>query len=523
MRGNAAVIGGGRRAFPGFRSYFFSFFLVLLQRKRKTWNRSLVCLCLCLSSIDRSISQAVLANEKRGKGKKRPKQQKAKNTKRRRKVGGRGLLRQERKNEKKNRAFPSCSPLSLNSNARQRCCGIFLLPLSPPEQQMRHRRANHAAVTRSARPRHRAGGRPAVSREQCLFLVLLPAGRGRLQLRDPRARDGRRVLLDRCPSRRGVLRGEEGVEEWENEERGEGKNLTCFFYFFGRFFDLLSPLLFSPLTPVSLPSSPPPSTNSLKKQDQPGGGGRFVESYKKQFREQEARSLRDRVAPRRKRKEGGVFGKGGGGNGSDGSGGGGGVFGGVLGVLVGRATGDSSSASNSPSKEKGDAELFLPPECECLAAVEVPEEGEEEGEVGERNDDDKENTSSSPSSSCSSSSVVLGALDIRPPFSAGGGHPAGVPLADEGGCAVLNVAVHPSSRRRGVARALLSRAAEMASSKWQAGALYTTVAATNAGARALYADFGFVEVVVAAEEQQGGGGSSSTTLVGQELLLRADL
>ena len=82
---------------------------------------------------------------------------------------------------------------------------------------------------------------------------------------------------------------------------------------------------------------------------------------------------------------------------------------------------------------------------------------------------------------------------------------------------------------RGVARALLSSAAEVARSRWQATGLYTTVAATNAGARALYADFGFVEVAAAAaaegEEEGGSGvrGSLPATLVGRELLLRAEL
>ena len=83
---------------------------------------------------------------------------------------------------------------------------------------------------------------------------------------------------------------------------------------------------------------PPPTSLS---QDQPGGGGRFADSYKRQFREQEAASLAARTAPR----AGGA-----------------------------------------------------PPEAECLAAV-----------------DD-------------SGGVLLGALDVRPPACAGGGHPAGVPM-----------------------------------------------------------------------------------------------
>ena len=295
--------------------------------------------------------------------------------------------------------------------------------------------------------------------------------------------------------------------------------------------------LFSPPRPsLSLSLSSP-----NRKQDQPGGGGRFVESYKKQFREQEARSLRERVAPRRRKKEGFLKVGGAGGGGSGSGGGGGGVFGGVLGVLVGRATSGAADAvadsSEGPEKDSGSAELFLPPECECLAAVEVAEEEEEEVEEadeGERSGGvggggDGESASPPSPSSSSTSSVVLGALDLRPPRSAGGGHPAGVPTSDAAGCAVLNVAVHPSARRRGVARALLSSAAEVARSRWQATGLYTTVAATNAGARALYADFGFVEVAAAAaaegEEEGGSGvrGSLPATLVGRELLLRAEL
>ena len=250
------------------------------------------------------------------------------------------------------------------------------------------------------------------------------------------------------------------------------------------------------------------------------------------------------MAPRRRKKEGVLNLKGGAGRS-----GGGGVFGGVLGVLVGRATSGASSdsaAADSSAEGAADkdssADLFLPPECECLAAVEVAaeeeeEEAEEEGE-GEagggggrgsgRADGGGRATRSPPPSS---PSVVLGALDLRPPFRAGGGHPAGVPLSDATGCAVLNVAVHPSSRRRGVARELLRSAREVATARWGATALYTTVAATNAGARALYADFGFVEAAsaVGGEEEQGSGGggrggvSPPTTLVGRELLLRVEL
>ena len=75
----------------------------------------------------------------------------------------------------------------------------------------------------------------------------------------------------------------------------------------------------------------------------------------------------------------------------------------------------------------------------------------------------------------------------------------------------------------------MRHAAALAEREWGAGALYTTVAASNAGARALYADFGFVEVVVEGEEGKGGGGGgngngdASTFVVGRELLLRAEL
>lgn len=65
---------------------------------------------------------------------------------------------------------------------------------------------------------------------------------------------------------------------------------------------------------------------------------------------------------------------------------------------------------------------------------------------------------------------------------------------DPTGAAVLNVAVAPSARRRGVGRALLRGAAMTARAEWGAQTLYTSVAATNDAARALYADLGFGEV-----------------------------
>ena len=85
---------------------------------------------------------------------------------------------------------------------------------------------------------------------------------------------------------------------------------------------------------------------------------------------------------------------------------------------------------------------------------------------------------------------------------------------DPTGAAVLNVAVAPSARRRGIGRALLRGAASMARAEWGAESLYTSVAATNDAARALYADLGFGEVgdAVAAVA----GATSLGALVGEK-------
>lgn len=56
------------------------------------------------------------------------------------------------------------------------------------------------------------------------------------------------------------------------------------------------------------------------------------------------------------------------------------------------------------------------------------------------------------------------------------------------------MAVAPAARRRGVGRALLRGAAALARGEWGAASLYTSVAASNDGARALYAEIGFAEV-----------------------------
>lgn len=68
---------------------------------------------------------------------------------------------------------------------------------------------------------------------------------------------------------------------------------------------------------------------------------------------------------------------------------------------------------------------------------------------------------------------------------------------------MLNVAVAPAARRRGVGRALLRGAAALARARWGAASIYTSVAAANDGARALYADIGFVEVGDAAAAVAG--------------------
>lgn len=175
---------------------------------------------------------------------------------------------------------------------------------------------------------------------------------------------------------------------------------------------------FSPFFQLSLSLSSLPNP-----QDQPGGGGRFAASYKKQFREQEARSLAARTAG-------------------------------------------------------------CPPECACLVALDA------------------------------STSAVLGALDVRPPASAGGLHPRGVPASDATGAAVLNVAVAPAARRKGVGVTLMAAAADLARASWAADRLYASVAAANKPARALYAACGYkaVEGDVGAECDVAGGLAGAETL-----------
>ncbi len=210
--------------------------------------------------------------------------------------------------------------------------------------------------------------------------------------------------------------------------------------------------------PLSLAPLPDPRTSRpihaflFHTQDQPGGGGRFAASYKKQFREQEARSLAARTAP--------------------GPGGG-------------------------------------PPECACLVALQGGGGGGGGGEGGEAS---------------TSSSVVLGALDVRPPASAGGAHPKGVPVGDGVAAAVLNVAVSPAARRQGVGGALMQSAAALAASRWGAARLYASVAASNRPARALYAACGYVPVEGApgAECDVAAGVAGAETL-GRELLLCAEV
>jgi [ribosomal protein S18]-alanine N-acetyltransferase len=58
---------------------------------------------------------------------------------------------------------------------------------------------------------------------------------------------------------------------------------------------------------------------------------------------------------------------------------------------------------------------------------------------------------------------------------------------------ILTLAVHPALRRQGLARALLDGAAAIAAAEG-AVTLFLEVALRNAGARALYAAAGFVEV-----------------------------
>eukprot|EP00884_Botryococcus_braunii_P003917 jgi/Botrbrau1/13526/Bobra.0347s0010.2 len=160
---------------------------------------------------------------------------------------------------------------------------------------------------------------------------------------------------------------------------------------------------------------------------------RYIDSFKKTFREQETRSLMLRTSP------------------------------GTAGV----------------------------PECVCLVAV-------EEADGQER---------------------VLGSLDMRPPASAGGRQPVGVPQEDREGVHVLNVVVDPGRRREGVGEALMQAAASVSKAQWGATSMYTHVVADNEPALNLYRKCGFTVF-----EDEGSpfqtAGASTTTSLGRRLLLR---
>ena len=53
---------------------------------------------------------------------------------------------------------------------------------------------------------------------------------------------------------------------------------------------------------------------------------------------------------------------------------------------------------------------------------------------------------------------VVGCIDLRPPQSATGKHPSGVPAGDESGSYILNVVVHEEERGRGIGKRLMKAA-----------------------------------------------------------------
>ena len=77
------------------------------------------------------------------------------------------------------------------------------------------------------------------------------------------------------------------------------------------------------------------------------------------------------------------------------------------------------------------------------------------------------------------SQQVLATCDVRPPESAAGLHPVGVPHGDKTAAYVTNVAVDSNSRGQGLGFQMLEAAAASALENWQAHALYTTVDAEN--------------------------------------------
>lgn len=124
-----------------------------------------------------------------------------------------------------------------------------------------------------------------------------------------------------------------------------------------------------------------------------------------------------------------------------------------------------------------------PPECECMVLVDE-------------------------------SGSVQACIDIRPPKSAGGDHPKGVPLDDPAGAYLLNVVVAQSLRGKGLGGRLMRQAMSRAVELWGAQALYTHVEADNEVAFRLYASCGFTELSADAPLE-------GASMLGKLVLLRA--
>jgi len=193
---------------------------------------------------------------------------------------------------------------------------------------------------------------------------------------------------------------------------------------------------------------------------------RFASTFRKQFAEREAASLRQRIiqAP------------------ADGGGGGGGSGGGPL-------------------------------RCECLVAVEGA------GGGGGGGDDDADG----PPPAAAAAGRVVGCIDLRPPRGDGAPPvPAGLgagapPEGAARGAYLLNVAVAQGARGRGVGAALMRAAMRRARERHGAESAYAHVEAANGAAARLYARCGF------AEAGEASGSLSGALDLGRVVLLRADL
>lgn len=190
-----------------------------------------------------------------------------------------------------------------------------------------------------------------------------------------------------------------------------------------------------------------------------GDSSRFAATFKKQFAEREAASLRQRTAAP--------------------AAGGGGV------------------------------------RCECLVAV----ENKRQQNGGEEEDDDDDNDAAAAAGSSTGGGAVLGCIDLRPPpHAAATPSSSGVPPEDAArGAYLLNVVVAEQARGQGVGAELMRAAMRRAREAHGASRAYTHVEAGNAAAARMYARCGFRE---SGEER---GALSGASELGRVLLLRAEL